>query len=97
MLEAAGEAEADRIDNVGELVSTAVQYEENADEPSLSEFLLLCGFSSIHYFSRTFHRYVGKSPSEIRDRDRTLLDKDIRLHGTFHYRYYTSMDEPDQK
>ena len=40
MLEAAGEAEADRIDNVGELVSTAVQYEENADEPSLSEFLL---------------------------------------------------------
>ena len=63
----------------------------------LSEIALLCGFSSIHYFSRTFHRYVGKSPSEIRERDRTLLDKDIRLHGTFHYRYYTSMDEPDQK
>lgn len=35
-----GEAESDRLDNLGELVSTAVQYEESADEPSLAEFLL---------------------------------------------------------
>ncbi|MBR0303633.1 MAG: UvrD-helicase domain-containing protein, partial [Clostridia bacterium] len=34
-----GEEERDRIENIGELVSTAKQYEESADEPSLSEFL----------------------------------------------------------
>ncbi len=39
MLKAAGDAEQDRIDNIGELVSTAKQYEETATEPSLSEFL----------------------------------------------------------
>ena len=39
MLRAAGESEQDRIDNIGELVSTAKQYEETTNEPSLSEFL----------------------------------------------------------
>ncbi len=39
MLVAAGEAEKDRLDNLGELVSTAAQYEEGTAEPSLSEFL----------------------------------------------------------
>lgn len=39
MLAAAGEAEKDRIDNIGELVSTAAQYEESTETPSLSEFL----------------------------------------------------------
>lgn len=39
MLRAAGEEEQDRIDNIGELISTAKQYEETADNPSLSEFL----------------------------------------------------------
>lgn len=39
MLRAAGEEEQDRIDNIGELISTAKQYEESADNPSLSEFL----------------------------------------------------------
>lgn len=39
MLAAAGEAEKDRIDNIGELVSTAAQYEENTETPSLTEFL----------------------------------------------------------
>ncbi|MDD6095306.1 MAG: 3'-5' exonuclease, partial [Clostridia bacterium] len=39
MLVAAGEAEKDRIDNIGELVSTAAQYEESTETPSLSEFL----------------------------------------------------------
>ena len=37
---AMGEEGTDRLDNLGELVSTAVQYEEQADEPSLSEFLM---------------------------------------------------------
>lgn len=39
MLTAAGEAEKDRLENIGELVSTAAQYEESAAMPSLSEFL----------------------------------------------------------
>ena len=39
-IESMGEGEADRLDNLGELVSTAVQYEESAEEPSLAEFLL---------------------------------------------------------
>lgn len=39
MLVAAGEAEKDRLDNIGELVSTAAQYEEGTENPSLSEFL----------------------------------------------------------
>lgn len=39
MLISLGKEEADRIDNIGELVSTASQYEDNADEPTLSGFL----------------------------------------------------------
>ena len=39
MLVAAGEAEKDRLDNIGELVSTAAQYEEGTETPTLSEFL----------------------------------------------------------
>ncbi len=39
MLIEAGTTEAERIDNIGELVSTAAQYEEKAEEPTLSGFL----------------------------------------------------------
>ena len=39
MLEMAGAEEADRIDNIGELITSAAQYEQSAEEPSLSEFL----------------------------------------------------------
>ena len=39
MLTDAGEAEAERLDNIGELISSAVQYESGTDTPSLSEFL----------------------------------------------------------
>lgn len=39
MLIKAGEEEKDRIENIGELISTAKQYEESAEKPSLSEFL----------------------------------------------------------
>ena len=39
MLIRGGEEEKDRIENIGELISTAKQYEDSADEPSLSEFL----------------------------------------------------------
>lgn len=36
---AAGDAEKERLDNIGELVSTAAQYESTTATPSLSEFL----------------------------------------------------------
>ncbi|MBR2848431.1 MAG: UvrD-helicase domain-containing protein [Clostridia bacterium] len=39
MLAAAGEEEADRLDNIGELISSAAQYEQSTQTPSLSEFL----------------------------------------------------------
>ena len=39
MLELAGAEEAERIDNIGELITSAAQYEQSAEEPSLSEFL----------------------------------------------------------
>ena len=58
-------------------------------DQKLSEIAANCGFSSIHYFSRVFHKYVGMPPSQVRDRDRSNLNVDIRLHGTFRYRYYT--------
>ena len=37
---AMGEEGTERLDNLGELISSAVQYEGQADEPSLSEFLM---------------------------------------------------------
>ncbi len=39
MLIKAGEEEKDRIENIGELISTAKQYEESTDTPTLSGFL----------------------------------------------------------
>lgn len=55
----------------------------------LTEISLQCGFSSIHYFSRTFHRIVGMTPSQARDQEQNSLYTDIRLHGTFRYRYFS--------
>ena len=68
-------------------------------DQKLSEIAASCAFSSIHYFSRVFRRYVGMSPSQVRDRDRSTLDTDIRLHGQFQYRYYSSLGQfaPDGK
>ncbi len=39
MLAAAGEEEADRLDNIGELISSAAQYEQTSETPTLSGFL----------------------------------------------------------
>ena len=39
MLIAAGETEKERLDNIGELVSTAKQYEDGTEMPTVSEFL----------------------------------------------------------
>lgn len=54
----------------------------------LTDISMQCGFSSIHYFSRTFRRIVGLTPSQVRDREVNSINMDIRLHGTFKYRYY---------
>jgi len=57
-------------------------------DAQISEIAKACGFSSVHYFSRTFRKYVGMAPSQFRNRDRNILDSDIRRHGKFQYRYY---------
>ena len=57
-------------------------------ESKLTEISVRCGFSSIHYFSRTFRRITGMTPTQARDQDQNRLKTDIRLHGTFRYRYY---------
>jgi len=56
----------------------------------ISEIAKACGFSSIHYFSRIFRKYVGMAPSQLRNRDRNILDSDIRRHGKFQYRYHST-------
>ena len=58
-------------------------------DKKISEISTDCGFSSVHYFSRTFHKIVGISPSQARDQDRSSIYTDIRLHGTFQYRYFS--------
>ena len=62
----------------------------------LTEIGAQCGFSSIHYFSRTFHRIVGMTPTQTRNHEENSLNTDIRLHGTFRYRYY-SKEIPNEK
>lgn len=57
----------------------------------LTEIATQCGFSSIHYFSRTFHRIVGMAPTQARDHEQNSINTDIRLHGTFRYRYYSKV------
>lgn len=54
----------------------------------LTSISRMCGFSSIHHFSRTFRSIVGLTPSEIRDNEKTSLYMDIQRHGKFFYRYY---------
>ncbi|MBR3640538.1 MAG: helix-turn-helix transcriptional regulator, partial [Oscillibacter sp.] len=58
----------------------------------LTEISQQCGFSSIHYFSRTFHRIVGMTPSQARDQEQNSLYTDIRLHGSFQYRYHKTAE-----
>lgn len=61
----------------------------------LTEISAQCGFSSIHYFSRTFHRIVGMTPSLARNHEENSLNTDIRLHGTFRYRYFNNDPQND--
>ena len=54
----------------------------------LTEIGAQCGFSSIHYFTRTFRTIVGIPPSQVRNYEQNSINTDTRLHGTFHYRYH---------
>jgi len=58
----------------------------------ISEISALCCFSSIHYFSRTFRKITGMSPSEARNKDRNSLYADALRYGKFHHRYYVDED-----
>ncbi len=49
-----------------------------------SEIAAQCGFSSIHYFSRTFHRIIGITPTQARARS---ISADLHLYGPRRYRY----------
>lgn len=58
----------------------------------------LCGFSSIHYFSRMFHKIVGISPTQSRNQRQNFLHTDIQTHGTFQYRYFCrNIDDAGQE
>ncbi len=59
----------------------------------ISDISAACGFSSIHYFSRVFHKITGQTPSEVHDKDKNALNTDIRLHGQFQYRYYQGTED----
>lgn len=53
-----------------------------------SEIAAQSGFSTIHYFTRTFRSIVGITPSQVRNYEQNSINTDTRLHGTFHYRYH---------
>lgn len=57
---------------------------------SMSQICIMTGFSSIHYFTRTFKRLCGMPPSQIRELQKDSISRDVRLHGTFNYRYYVN-------
>lgn len=57
---------------------------------SMSQICTMTGFSSVHYFTRTFKRVCGMPPSQIRELQKDSILRDIRLHGTFNYRYYVN-------
>lgn len=59
-----------------------------------SEIAAQCGFSSIHYFSRTFHRIVGITPTQARARSSST---DFQFYGPRQYRYHNkgSHKEPE--
>ena len=57
---------------------------------SMSQICTMTGFSSVHYFTRTFKRICGMPPSQIRELQKDSILRDVRLHGRFNYRYYES-------
>jgi len=59
----------------------------------MSQISQMTGFSSAHYFARTFRRICGIAPSEIRELHTDSIFRDTLLHGTFNYRYYAGTNE----
>lgn len=61
-------------------------------DTSFSEIASLCGFSSIHYFSKVFHRILGLTPTQARNRSSSA---DLLLYGPRRYRYCKTADIND--
>ncbi|MEG0764674.1 MAG: AraC family transcriptional regulator [Pseudoflavonifractor sp.] len=57
-------------------------------DQKISDIGTACGFSSVHYFCRVFHKMTGQTPSEVQDKDRSALSTDMQLYGQFKFRYY---------
>ena len=55
---------------------------------SMSCISQIVGFSSPHYFTRVFKKVCKMTPREVRELQRDSIQRDIRLHGNFNYRYY---------
>ena len=55
---------------------------------SFETIALQCGYEDVHYFSRSFKKVTGMTPSQARNQDKDVLHTDLKNHGTFHYRYY---------
>lgn len=69
---------------------------------SVSCISQIVGFSSPHYFTRVFKKVCKISPREVRELQSDSIQRDIRLHGNFNYRYYVDpksmeADEAAQK
>lgn len=55
---------------------------------SVSCISQMVGFSSPHYFTRVFKEVCKMSPRKVQELQRDSIQRDIRLHGNFNYRYY---------
>ena len=55
---------------------------------SMAEIGAMVGFSSVHYFTRTFKKICGMTPGEVRNLQKDSILRDTMLHGSFNYRYY---------
>ena len=49
----------------------------------LKDIALKTGFESIHHFTRKFHEFVGMTPGEYRDNERSQIRKDININDDF--------------
>ena len=59
------------VNKVRVSVATSLLSETNM---SVSEIAEACGFSDVYYFSKTFKKIVGVSPSKIRTINQTIVD-----------------------
>lgn len=62
-------------------------------DKKLNEISALCGFSSVHYFTKIFHRVLGMTPTEARNYNNThTLRADHTEHDFMEHVYFESRD-----